>query len=128
MNLSWLVLSWALTLGWLPTSGRVFVGLPGDPGLLYQDTYSTKFELSAEALNHLRVWGSVETLEGADGIASFMPYEAYYRAGAALYARGFEVGIEHECDHGIEASYQDNPWYWGGYTEIYIKISGRTGG
>jgi hypothetical protein len=126
---SWIVLSWALTVGWLPSSGVAIVDTNNSTAIVNQNTFSSKFEISAEAINHIRVWGSAETRESFDNsgtLGLFNPYEAYYRFGTAIYSKGIEVGIEHECAHGIEAGYTNRPWLWSGYTNIYVKVSGTT--
>jgi hypothetical protein len=130
--MQWLVLSWALTCGYLPSSQSAVV-FPGTHANVYsidyRDTFSTKFEVSAEALNHLRIWGSAETRENISaniGLGFFSPYQAYYIGGISLYAKGIEIGISHECDHGISSDVLASPWLGGGSTEIFVKISGKT--
>jgi hypothetical protein len=129
--MQWLVLSWALTCGWLPMSATSIV-YPGDTiyGIGGANAISTKMELTAEAWNHLRAWSSIETrevLQPSDfSLGLFSPYEAYFIAGMALYANNIEIGISHECDHGIETTLDLAPWISNGQTEIYIKLSGKT--
>ena len=126
---SWIVLSWALTCGWLPMSGTCVVSATGVNGVGYLNAVSSKLEIQADIWQHARIFGSMETRETLSldpSLGLFSPYEAYFVAGAALYAKGIEIGIIHECDHGIESSSDFIPWISSGGTEVYIKISGKT--
>jgi hypothetical protein len=130
--MQWLVLSWALTCGWLPNSETAII-YPGTHaevhGIWNYNTVSTKVELNAELFNHLKIWSSVKTREGFNSDISmglFSPYEAYFIGGVAIHSFGFEIGISHECDHGIEYDVGPNPWISNGQTEVYVKISGKT--
>lgn len=128
--MQWMILSWALTCGWLPASSDAIV-YPGYNlfQIYHIDSISTKFEINADAWNHVRLWGSMETRESFTGgfiSGAFAPYEGYFIAGAAIHVPGFEIGISHECDHGIDFTFSATPWISSGNTEVYVKISGRT--
>ena len=127
--MNWLILSWALTASWLPSNNQ---GIAQQPVVSsqYVDSdgcFATKFEVQADVLSHTKLWASVETYETKD-VASvgFLPFRADYVAGVALYAKGIELGVRHECDHGVEWSGSFVPWYWLNQTEVYVKISGKT--
>ena len=130
--LSWLMVSWAFTFGYLPCDGSTIVepsnAIYGQ--VFHEDAIATKFELSAEAFNHLRISSSIETREVYNGqvssLGAFSPYEGYFKLGAAFYGKSWEVGISHECDHGIQASNVPSAWLWAGNTELYIKLSGKS--
>ena len=132
--MNWIILGWALTFGYMPANTQAIINqnryYGQDSFIDNSNSYAIKLELSADILGHLKIWGSDETYMKSDfshiEYGAFSPSEAHYRIGAYLYAKGIEVGIEHECDHGIEASYDIKPWYWGGYTEVYIKLSGSS--
>lgn len=128
--MDWLVLCWALTVGYIPL-GNTSIVLPGSI-VTVEDSSAVVTELSigVEIASHLRLYGSMETREtlSLDNPAAglFSPYEAYFKAGLAIYGEGWELGVYHECDHGIEASPVTVPWLWAGRTEIYVKVSGKT--
>jgi hypothetical protein len=129
--MQWLILSWALTVGWLPVSGVGIVNpLTQDMvGVGTLNAFSTKFELNAYVLNHIRIYGSTETRETINCLSVaglFKPYEDYFVAGVSVYAKNIEVGLMHECDHGVEGSIDPTRYVTAGYTEIYFKISGKT--
>jgi len=132
--MSWLVLSWALTLGMSPGSSGVGIVDPNYLGREYKvfndNAISTKLEIEAAAWSHLRAWGSMEIKSTIDSnmstMGAFSPYEGYFIAGLAFYVKGFEVGIKHECDHGIESLAKPVLWVTSGGTDIYVKISGKT--
>jgi hypothetical protein len=131
--MQWLVLSWALTVGWLPLDATGIVNPAvknGITGVANYDAISTKFELQADAFNHFKVFGSIETRETFDTSPSaagmFSPYESYFIAGAAFYAKGIEFRISHECDHGMENTDTFVPWVSSGSTTVSMKISGKT--
>jgi hypothetical protein len=128
--MNWLILSWALTMSWLPTDIQTIIQYPtGDhPIIESSGCYSINLEARADILKHMKIWGNVETYEktNPDIILSFKPFRADYIVGMALYDKNIEAGIMHECDHGVESSQKFDPWYGLVQTRIYIKISGST--
>jgi len=127
--MNWLILSWALTAAWLPLDDQGFLQQPIKSSQYIDSAgcFSTKFEAQADVFSHAKLWASVETYESKEShTVYFEPFRADYIAGVALYAGGFEVGVKHECDHGVEWSSSFIPWYWLDQTEVYVKISGRT--
>jgi hypothetical protein len=127
MRVNWLVLSWALTAAWLPLNKQCLYDQAVIVSLNHSGAYSAKLELSADALDHLRAWGSVETFESANPIYSdFNPFAADYVAGVAIYARGIELGLRHECDHGVESRQSFSPWLGLEQTSVYLKLSGSS--
>jgi len=126
--MKWLIFSWALVTGYLPyNSQEITQGAEGvsmnNPG-----SYSTTFFFSADVIQHFKVWGSIETFmmfDEVDTNGTFYPFEDYYKIGAAVYWKFLEIGVEHECDHGVLYSNQDQTWLGGGYTKFYLRVAGK---
>jgi hypothetical protein len=115
------------------SADRVSISNPATGAYAYigkDNAIATTLSLSAYALGHIRIDTSIETHETIVKDASingmFQPYEAYFRLGAAIYTKNIEVGILHECDHGIETAGRPEPFLGGGFTSIYVKLSGET--
>jgi hypothetical protein len=79
----------------------------------------------AELFQHIRLWGSVETYMTPNSILSYNPYRSDYVIGAAAYFGPFELGVRHECDHGVSKATEWRPYYMKTETQIYLSISGR---
>ena len=128
--MNWLILSWALTASWIPLDNQSIVQQKPVANTVINSSgcYSISLEARAEIMNHLKIWGEVETYEkiNPDTKLSFMPFRADYLVGIALYAKGIELGISHECDHGVESQSFYVPWYYLTQTRVYVKISGST--
>jgi hypothetical protein len=131
---SWIILSWALVLGFVPEQADVVSkGNLTCVDAIRTDLTATVAELSVQAdiLRHFRLWGAMENYQYFSGFDSssgglgFYPYRADYTAGAAIYADGIELGIRHECDHPVVAG-STQGYYYSMETQIYIKISGTT--
>lgn len=121
--MNWLVLSFALASGFVSGYDATVI----DAGVGYEltvpsDAVFVDMSIEATILSHVRLWGNAETYMTPIGIASFNPYRADYGIGAALYWGIFEIGVKHECDHGVSARVW-RPYYASGETQVYIKIS-----
>lgn len=129
---SWLVLSWALTLGIVPQQLDVVAqGNAQCVDAIRTDMVATVAELSisAEFFGHARLWGAMENYQyfpGLDSGLGFFPYRADYTAGLAIFAGPIELGIKHECDHPVIAGSVLHGNYLSVETQIYLKISGTT--
>ena len=125
--MNWLLLSWALTTSFLPANVQaVFTPLGNSTVIATPGSFSAEIELSAEAYNHLRVWGSVETFAFFNAaVVRFNPFEADYIVGAALFSKGIEAGVKLECWHGVQCD-QPRAWYGTMSTAIYLKLSGHS--
>lgn len=130
---SWLVLSWALTLGVVPQQVDVVSrGSSECADAIRTDMVATVAELSvsAEFFGHARIWGAMENYQYFPGFSGgglgFYPYRADYTAGLAIFAGPIELGIRHECDHPVIAAASLQGHYLSNETQIYLKISGTT--
>lgn len=123
--MNWLILSWALTLGFVPSVDNSIINGLQVTGIGYSNVLEAQLDVSAVILGHLRLEGSAETymLPPSDGW-TFLPFRADYTFGAALFSGNFEVGLRHECDHGIEYTNDILPWYGSSETLVYVKITG----
>jgi hypothetical protein len=126
--MNWIVLAWALTTSYLPVNTQAIVYPTGLDAVGALDSFSVKMEVSARAFNHLRAWGSMEAYESATENLwlGFKPYRSDFIAGIAIYSKGIELGMTHECDHGIESDVGYEPWFWGSRMAIYLRLSGET--
>jgi hypothetical protein len=130
--LSWLILSWSLTLGYIPLDNPTMFQASGEniQSICNEGVLSTELALKAEAFNHIRLSTSIESRETKSEksilFGAFDPYEAYFKLGFCCYFNNFEIGITHECDHGIEAPNTPRPWLSNGNTNLYLKFSGTT--
>lgn len=133
---SWLVLSWALTLGIVPQQVDVVAqGQMECADAIRTDMLTTVAELRVEAraLDHIRLWGAMENYQyfsgfpeaGSGGTFGFLPFRADYTAGLAIFAGPIELGIRHECDHPVVAGVIRGN-YLSMETQIYLTISGST--
>jgi hypothetical protein len=125
--MQWLVLSWALTIGYLPmqtdsiVNGAETVHLPAP-----ENAIATTFELDAVAFDHLRAWGKMRSYESFAFDRLYMvPWRIDFSIGAEVFYGPFALGVWHECDHGVDSSRYMKPWYSRGTTEIYIAIRGE---
>lgn len=119
---SWLILSAALTFGYMSNNFQS-LGYDNDWSGSYEQTIS----LEAKALDHLRVFTEVETLDKPLELTSWAPYESRFRIGAELYSKYFSLGIKHECIHPTLAIVTPEDPYYASTTEIYARLSFSSG-
>jgi hypothetical protein len=127
--LNWLVLSWALSAGMVPEYGvGVTKGINEVSYAAPDNSFFTDLSLKATLWKYVELAAGVKTYEYPDTAVQFTfdPYEAVYIAKAALVFDNFEVGLRHECDHGIESGTEIRPWVAEYKTEIYVTIKGST--
>jgi len=123
--MSWLILSWALTIGYKPVYAQRIAD-QSNAFLIYNNSLESTLSLQADMFNHFKVYTSIETYELYYSDLSFLPYRADYRIGIALYAKNIELGIYHECDHPVLYSADQVLGYGMNDTEVYIRIHGET--
>ena len=129
---SFLVLSWALTFGYLPDAS-VVVGrdLCADRGVEYGGSFHQTIELGLTAWDFVTLWTNIETYEKANSATVFSPFRSDYNIGLNVggTVAGFrlDAGITHECIHPVYSGGLGK-WVAGGTTEIYLKASGKIGG
>lgn len=127
--MQWFVLSWALTFGFIPSMDTGLMdpyNIQNDMIIVSDNAISSKIFLQADMFNHLLIWCSVKTYMYPSDFPFFSPFRDDYSCGLALYSKGIELGIWHECDHGVETGIYSANWLAADTTEIYIKFSGRT--
>lgn len=122
-----LVFSWFIMLGYVPDHvDSIYEGLRVK-SVESNKSFVTTLGVEASIFEHMKLWGSVETYEYSTGdSAYFLPYRSDYMFGAAIYADGVEIGVKHECDHGVEYTNIPLPWYGSYETQVYLKIGGST--
>ena len=128
--LSFLVLSWALSFGYVPDQVDSLQGLIV---MADQNRFASfvTVEGGVTAWDRIHIYGSVETYQYlvSDSI-SFAPYRADYIAGADVYITDWlSAGIVHECDHPVMSvvkmpsiKYESEYNYLKTETKIFIKI------
>ena len=125
--MSWLVLSWFLTFGYLPQSQEAIatttdrVEWLDNSGAFYQT-----IGLSATAFDHIRLYTELQTYDRMGSINQWFPYRSDYIIGLDLLAGPVTIGVRHECDHPVIWSMDQEYGYISGITEIYVKIEGKT--
>jgi hypothetical protein len=127
---SWLVLSWALTVGYVPAQYEILTSPLNTDTVenLRSGLIATSAELgvNAEILKHFRLSASCETYQYLmPELFGFAPYRADYVFGAAIFADNIELGLRHECDHGVNSGPIEGH-YASLETQFYLKISGTT--
>ena len=121
--MNWIILAWALTVSYVPDLADHIYDQRNVSGVDFYDCFAANLDVEARLWGHVRIYGSVETYMMYDSGFSFLPFRADYRAGAALYADGVELGVWHECDHGVNFTNRWYPWYGSDQTQVYLKIS-----
>jgi hypothetical protein len=128
--MQWLTLTWLLTIGYSPiqlSNWNVNSTTSAEISGVQSSYFTTDIGLSAEAWNHVRLSTDIETYEITDlSYTSFFPFRANYTISLALYAKGIELGIRHECDHPIVSTLSVVPeGILMDETTVYIKLSGK---
>ena len=126
--LSFLVFSWALSLGYMPQQVEIYDD-PGGQEVLVDRSGCFVQDLGLEVLawNHLRAWTNIRTYEEAQGLASYAPFRADYSIGLDLLAGPVVLGIRHECDHPVISR---TSFYETGKitseTEVFVRFNGSS--
>ena len=131
--MQWLVLSWALTVGYLPTNVQFLDSAPNmsiENQWIYLEnngSMETTIGLSAIAFDHIKLSTSIETyIHTTDSILSYWPYRSDYNIGLSIYTKNLELGIKHTCIHPTIYSIDQILGYGANTTEIFVKLSGET--
>jgi hypothetical protein len=132
---SFLVLSWALTFGYLPSGSNVIgsgSGVENPVGVNYSNSCMQTIELGLTAWDTVTIWTNIETYDTVRGVGRFAPFRSDYNIGLNIGREiaGFrlDAGVSHECIHPVMSDSKIGKWVAGGDTEIYVKISGKIGG
>jgi hypothetical protein len=125
--MSWLIVAWYLTLGIVPKqSETIYEQADVAVVKLLETAYVAELGVNAEAFKCLRLYGSAEIYEYHGSGLSFLPYRGDFKIGAALFFGPIEIGIDHECDHGIVFTNQWLDKYGSSETRITVTIKGKT--
>jgi hypothetical protein len=124
--MTWLILSWFLTVGVLPEQyGYIDFGDDLLSLAATETTYTTELGLRAEAFDCLRAWGSANVYEyHREGLA-FQPFRADFTIGAAVYWGPLELSIEHECDHPVVFERGNYPQVMVVETAVKLALTGE---
>jgi hypothetical protein len=131
--MQWLVLSWALTCGFVPANQQNVYEAVYMPALqAYQQTtlgqinntgsLTTEVALSAEGWGHVRLSGSIETLQH-----EFSVYKANYIMGVAYFTKHLEFGMNYMTSSAFPAVTPGVPWLEDSETRFYFRLSGKMG-
>lgn len=128
--MNWLVLSWALTFGYLPLQTSEVYTFGNAVVIKAPETaMSTTLELEASAFDFIRAWGTMQTYRDFSfTIIEKAPWRADYSIGAELYYGFFAFGIKHEDISGIDLKgLTVKAHYNNQTTEIYVSLRGKVG-
>lgn len=122
---SFLVLSWALTLGYVPTQSNI----AGDQYTRIEQgkiaTVST-IDFGVTAWNRLKIYSQIETFQYLNPTyTGFNPYRTDYIFGIDYYiSKNITLGIIHECDHPVVSYYDMKADYQflSSETKIFARI------
>jgi hypothetical protein len=126
---SWLVLAWALTVGYSPMNYQGLTPI-NDPltGLVTESngSFEQTIELSATVADHVRISADIITYDNIESLTVFAPFQSNYDIKAELYAPHVALGIKHTCIHPTLSFVGQQVLYGAMYTEVYVKFSGST--
>jgi hypothetical protein len=132
----WLVLSWALTLGWIPSGNVTLIKqeVQQKPIVLTLDKSGAlvqNIELGLTAWNTVTIWTSIETFDTAESAVRYAPFRSDYtiglRAGRTIGWATIEAGISHECIHPVLTGTGGGVRLFGGGDTVYVKVGGKIG-
>ena len=121
---SWLVLSWALTVGYMPSNAQSMSRESLFDGGCYEQTIGG----SAEILGHIRLLTDIVTLDRyVKGEYCFSPFRTTYHIALETYAGPFTVGCRHFCTHAVDGN-NDGALerYSASATGFYLTVKGTT--
>lgn len=125
--MNWLVLAFAISGGLVPSGGDAIVTAPSVGYVLDapSDALFVDMSVKADVFKHIRLWGNAESYMTPKTVMSFDPYRIDYVIGAAVYVGPLELGIRHECDHGVTKVTEWRPFYIKRETQVYLSVSGE---
>lgn len=132
----WLVLSWALTLGWIPSGNVTLISQQQQqkPIVLTLDQSGAlvqNIELGLTAFDLVTVWTSIETFDRPTSPVRYAPFRADYTIGLRAERKigwaTIEAGISHECIHPVLTGTGGGVRLFGGGDTVYVKVSGKVG-
>ena len=125
---SFLVFSWALSLGYMPQQVEIYDD-PGGRAVLVDRSGCFVQDLGLEVLawEHLRAWTNIRTYEEQQSLVSYAPFRADYSIGLDLLAGPVVLGIKHECIHPVVSydSFQETGRI-SAETEVFVRFQGSS--
>lgn len=130
---SFLVLSWALTFGYIPSASTVIGSSENHKAAVdYSRSCMQTIELGLTAWDTVTVWTNIETYDRMESLTTFAPFRSDYNIGLNIGREiagfRFDAGCKHECIHPVMSDSKIGKWVAGGDTEVYVKVSGKIGG
>jgi hypothetical protein len=115
---NFLVMSWLLSLGFMPNSSLETRG----GAIQSSDCLVQNFEVGFYLADHIKVYSSVELQETKSAGIYYDPFRGDFLIGGALYHKNLSIGISHECNHDIVTNldfHKNNGWE-GSFEKAYI--------
>jgi hypothetical protein len=127
--MNWLVLWFALTVGYSPDSMMLLY--TAQQQMFFPDAAYVELNMELRAFNdHFFIGGDVRTeiQKFIDGTPTFVPEMASYGFHTGIRDGGMEIGVLYVCQHPVVPYYSEyHPFIvWEGwYAEGYIRFSGQ---
>lgn len=129
---SFLVLSWALTFGYIPSSSVIVYDNAIPHRVEQSGSFMQTVALGLTAWDTVTIWTNIETYDRMITTTSYAPFRSDYNIGLNVGhdVAGFrlDAGVCHECVHPVLSSAVPQKYILGVDTNVYIKISGKVGG
>jgi len=127
---SWLVLSWALSFGYVPEQFNAVDYSYQEVGMESMSTVM-KIGLDANLFNRVTIFTDVENFQTPikKSVApAFDPYRIDYTIGARLrISDSVSITAVHECDHPVSSTMNvKTGQYYMAETKIFAEIHGKT--
>ena len=129
---AFLLLSWALTFGYLPSSTLAVQDTDKQHFVDQSGALMQTIELGLTAWDTITVWTNIQTYDTMVTGIRYAPFRSDYNIGLNVGhdVAGFrlDAGIKHECVHPVISGPVSSRRYAAGETEVYVKVSGSIGG
>lgn len=125
--MNWLILLYFLELGYSPFYQSLNV-IPDERYYIRnENVYYVHFGAEIVILDHFFIGGSTKIFIQPDATGyDFFPIEDDHLFNAGLRFENIEAGFRHQCNHpGDSAGVQSQGKSYGGFEELYIKISSK---
>jgi hypothetical protein len=125
--MQWLTLAWALTFGFMPSQNDSFFTPEGRRvGIEHENAIVVDLELDATFMEHVHFFGGVKTYAVQSPESMLLsPYRADYTFGVFGRIGPLDIGVSHECDHGVESGPVAETWYGNTETTLFFRLSSR---
>jgi hypothetical protein len=121
MMTNFLVMTWMLSLGFVPHSSLTTSGASITASQYLTQTLDMGFELAG----CVQIYGAVEIRETKSRKIYFDPFRSDFLIGGAVYFKGFSAGLSHECNHDILTNmkfHEYNGWE-AAFEKVYINYT-----